>query len=128
MKEIFSSGEYYIGAPELVLDYEGLEALGSFGGVCEISGQKCASFEIASSSVSDSSGFVYSIENTLLALLPAVLVNEEILKQKILTIKDSILYNKFSGFKLARTLKFDSDFSVEFEASELKIAELEFKI
>ena len=87
MQEIFKSGEYYIGSPELVLDYEGLEALGSFGGVCEIAGQKCASFECNSSSASDSSGFVYSIENTLLALLPAALVNEEVLNQKILTIK-----------------------------------------
>ena len=39
MQEIFKSGEYYIGSPELVLDYEGLEALGSFSRVCEIAGQ-----------------------------------------------------------------------------------------
>lgn len=117
-----------MGSPELVLDYEGLEALGSFGGVCEIFGQKCASFECNSSSVSDSSGFVYSIENTLLALLPANLVNEEILKQKILTIKDKVLYNKFSGFKLARIVSFESDFSVSFDETTLKIGELDFKL
>lgn len=128
MQEIFKSGEYYIGSPELVLDYEGLEALGSFSRVCEIAGQKCASFECSSSSATDSSGFVYSIENTLLALLPAALVNEEILKQKILTIKNSVLYNKFSGFKLARIVSFDSDFSVSFDETTLKIAEFDFKI
>ena len=128
MQEIFKNGEYYIGSPELVLDYEGLEALGSFGGICEIAGQKCASFECSSSSATDSSGFVYSIENTLLALLPAALVNEEVLKQKILTIKNGVLYNKFSGFKLARIVKFDSEFSVEFKENELRIAELDFKI
>lgn len=128
MQEIFKSGEYYIGSPELVLDYESLEALGSFGGVCQIAGQKCASFECNSSSASDSSGFVYSIESTILALLPASLVNEEILKQKILTIKDKVLYNKFSGFKLARIVSFESDFSVSFDETTLKIGELDFKL
>ena len=99
MQEIFKSGEYYIGSPELVLDYEGLEALGSFGGVCAIAGPNCTTFACNSRSASDSSGCVYSIENRLLALLPAALVNEEILKQKSLTIKDCVLLDKVSGFK-----------------------------
>ena len=102
--------------------------MGSFSRVCEFAGEKCASFECNCDSRRDRSSYVYSIETTLVAVLPATLVNEENLKQKILTIKNSVLYNKVSGFKLARVLKFDSDFSVEFRANALRIAELDFKI
>lgn len=126
INEIFSAGEYYIGAPELVLDWDSLSKLSE--GICQIKEQKCAYFQCENSSVIDNENFAYSIENSSFVLMPGILVNDEVLKTRILTIKNGVVYNKFSGFKLARILDFKNDFKVEKNADYLKIGAFVFGV
>ena len=124
MKEIFKSGEYFIGSPTLVLDFLELESLENSGFV---NGLKCLLFSCERESLSDNFGFIYSIENDSLALLPKELINDDVLETKLYTLHGDILYSKFSSFKLARVVKFEADFEMKKDDNLLKIGDLEFK-
>lgn len=124
LKEIFKSGEYFIGSPALVLDFLELESLENSGFV---NGLKCALFSCERESLSDNFGFNYSIENESLALLPKELINDDVLETKLYTLHGDILYSKFSSFKLGRIVKFEADFEVKKNDDLLKIGDLEFK-
>lgn len=128
MKKTFCAGEYFIGSPTLVLDFLELSELGSGDNFALIKGLDCAVFCCQKESISDNSGFIYSIENESLALLPKVLIDDEVLERKLYTLHTGILYSKFSAFKLGRVLDFSSDFEVELLNNELKIEQLEFQL
>lgn len=120
MKNVFKKGRYYIGDLSWVLDFgmrDEIEKISNFtSGVYTLAnglkfGLSCG--EICD--FRDNTGFVYINNSELFGVISAEILDEELLDDRILKVKNEFLYNKFSMEKLAKIVEFDEDFEIKFD-------------
>jgi len=73
---------------------------------------------------SDNFGFIYNVNSEIFGVLELDLIDENLLEERILKIKDGFLYNKFSAEKLAKIVKFNGDFEIKIEPNFMQIGEI----
>lgn len=106
----FKAGRYYIGDLGKILDYSNLTALKyGFGNLAEF---EYANIELECDEISDSDGFIYSVDSANFGIIEATIIDEELLSSRILTLRHGFVANKFSGHRLARIVEFKGEFEV----------------
>jgi hypothetical protein len=135
--EKMDCAEYYIGDLSWVIDYELREEIlrisgyksgifsltGNFNGKNLIDKKVAVKFgEIVD--FSDNFGFTYNINSEIFGVLESDLIDENLLDERILKIKDGFLYNKFSAEKLAKIVKLNTDLKIKIEPNFMQIGEI----
>ncbi|CUU70757.1 Uncharacterised protein [Campylobacter hyointestinalis] len=124
----FKKGSYYIGALKYILSYESLcEIKFGFGKVN--SAYEYANFNVGvhDDGLEDSDKFRYCIDDETLGIISSDIIDKELLSERILTLRNSVLANKFTSFFLARVVEFKNDFIVSFDEKSITIADLNIK-
>ena len=120
-------GEYFIGDLAWILQYENLEFVSSFedGEIGKFDdGSEFVKFEVAVGDYADDKGFLYSVKSEVFGIIPAKFIDKEYLSEQMLTLKNGVICNKFSGYANARTHEFKSDFSVQKGENFIKFGEI----
>ena len=120
-------GEYYIGDLAWILQYENLEFVGSFedGEIGKFDdGSEFVKFEVAVGDYADDTSFLYSVKSEIFGIILAKFIDKEYLSQQMLTLKNGVICNKFSGYANAKVHEFKSDFSVQKGENFIKFGEI----
>ena len=124
-------GEYYIGDLAWILQYENLEFVGSFkdGEIGKFAdGSEFVKFEVAVGDYADDTGFLYSVKSEIFGIIPAKFIDKEFLSESILTYKNSVIANKFTGYPVAKVHEFKDDFQIERGENFIKFGEIVVKL
>ncbi|MBQ3675537.1 MAG: hypothetical protein II923_08105 [Campylobacter sp.] len=125
------SGEYYIGDLAWILQYENLEFVSSFedGEIGNFAdGSEFVKFEVAVGDYADDTGFLYSVKSEIFGIIPAKFIDKEFLSESILTYKNSVIANKFTGYPVAKVHEFKDDFQIERGENFIKFGEIVVKL
>ena len=121
------SGEYYIGDLAWILQYENLEFVCGFdeGVVGKFDDEsEFVKFEVVVGDYADNKGFLYSVKSEVFGIIPAKFIDKEYLSEQMLTLKNGVICNKFSGYANAKVHEFKSDFAVEKGENFIKFGEI----
>ncbi|MBQ6224618.1 MAG: hypothetical protein IJJ58_05570 [Campylobacter sp.] len=124
-------GEYFIGDLAWILQYENLEFVGSFkdGEIGKFAdGSEFVKFEVAVGDYADDTGFLYSVKSEIFGIIPAKFIDKEFLSESILTYKNSVIANKFTGYPVAKVHEFKDDFQIERGENFIKFGEIVVKL
>ena len=120
-------GEYFIGDLAWILQFDKLEFISSFadGEIGKFDdGSEFVKFEVVIGDYADNTGFLYSVKSEVFGIIPAKFIDKEFLSEQMLTLKNGVICNKFSGYANARTHEFKSDFSVQKGENFIKFGEI----
>ena len=121
------SGEYYIGDLAWILQFEKLEFIGSFadGEIGKFDdGSEFVKFEVVIGDYADDTSFLYSVKSEIFGIIPAKFIDKEFLSESILTYKNGVIVNKFTGYPVAKVHEFKSDFQIERGENFIKFGEI----
>nr|MBP3725162.1 hypothetical protein [Campylobacter sp.] len=125
------SGEYYIGDLAWILQYENLEFVSSFedGEIGKFDdGSEFVKFEVVIGDYADNTGFLYSVKSEVFGIIPVKFIDKEFLSEQMLTLKNGVICNKFSGYEIAKTHEFKSDFVVQKGENFIKFGEIRLNL
>ena len=120
-------GEYFIGDLAWILQFEKLEFISSFadGEIGKFDdGSEFVKFEVVIGDYADNTGFLYSVKSEVFGIILAKFIDKEFLSEQMLTLKNGVICNKFSGYANARVHEFKSDFSVQKGENFIKFGEI----
>ncbi|MBP3207115.1 MAG: hypothetical protein J6M21_02495 [Campylobacter sp.] len=120
-------GEYFIGDLAWILQYEDLEFVSSFedGEIGKFAdGSEFVKFEVAVGDYADDKGFLYSVKSEIFGIISAKFIDKEYLSEQMLTLKNGVICNKFSGYANAKVHEFKDDFAVEKGENFIKFGEI----
>ena len=120
-------GEYYIGDLAWILQYENLEFVGSFedGEIGKFAdGSEFVKFEVAVGDYADNMSFLYSVKSEVFGIIPTKFIDKEFLSESILTYKNGVIVNKFTGYPVAKVHEFKDDFQIERGENFIKFGEI----
>lgn len=121
------SGDYYIGDFAWILGFEDLEFVKNTknGEIAKFNdGSEFCKFEVIIGDYKDNCGFSYSVKSEIFGIIPAKFVDENYLSAQMLTLKNSVICNKFSGYPIAKVVSFDEDFEVKKDENLIKFANI----
>lgn len=121
------SGEYYIGDLAWILQFDKLEFISSFadGEIGKFDdGSEFVKFEVVIGDYADNTGFLYSVKSEIFGIIPAKFIDKEFLNESILTYKNGVIANKFTGYSVAKVHEFKSDFQIERGENFIKFGEI----
>jgi len=123
------AGEYYVGDLAWIADFALKEQIyaASNGQNGEFELKNGAKFGVFFGEICDyrdSCGFLYLNSSEIFGIIPANLIDENLLKERILKVVNGILYNKFTSAKLAKIVKFEQDFKVKFGENSIEFGDL----
>ena len=124
-------GEYFIGDLAWILQFEKLEFISSFadGEIGKFAdGSEFVKFEVVIGDYADDKGFLYSVKSEIFGIIPAKFIDKEFLSEQMLTLKNGVICNKFSGYANARTHEFKDDFQIERGENFIKFGEIVVKL
>lgn len=125
------SGEYYIGDLAWILQFDKLEFISSFadGEIGKFDdGSEFVKFEVVIGDYADNTGFLYSVKSEIFGIIPASFIDKEFLSESILTYKNGVIANKFTGYAVAKVHEFKSDFQIERGENFIKFGEIVVKL
>lgn len=109
------AGKYYIGDLKYILDFADFEATKTLqSSKVVLKSGVCINFPADSYALVDNSGFKYCIDSYSFGIASANIINDELLSSRYFALQNGILVNKFSGFILARVVRFSEDFEAIF--------------
>ena len=124
-------GEYFIGDLAWILQFEKLEFISSFadGEIGKFDdGSEFVKFEVVIGDYADNTGFLYSVKSEIFGIIPAKFIDKEFLSESILTYKNGVIVNKFTGYAVAKVHKFKSDFQIERGENFIKFGDIVVKL
>ena len=125
------SGEYYIGDLAWILQFEKLEFISSFadGEIGKFDdGSEFVKFEVVIGDYADDTGFLYSVKSEIFGIISAKFIDKEYLSEQMLTLKNGVICNKFSGYANAKVHEFKDDFQIERGKNFIKFGEIVVKL
>ena len=121
-------GKYYIGDVSYILNFNDFSDVlkAEFGEIYELkNGVKFEKFHLAVGDYKDNQGFIYSVDSEIFGIIESSIINIEFLSEKILTVKNDVLYDKTTNYARAKIVTFNSDFSVFRSENSLNFADIE---
>lgn len=121
------SGEYYIGDLAWILQFDKLEFISSFadGEIGKFDdGSEFVKFEVVIGDYADNTGFLYGVKSEVFGIIPAKFIDKEFLSEQMLTLKNGVICNKFSGYVNAKVHEFKDDFQIERGENFIKFGEI----
>ena len=120
-------GEYFIGDLAWILQFDKLEFISSFadGEIGKFDdGSEFVKFEVVIGDYADDTGFLYSVKSEIFGIISAKFIDKEFLSESILTYKNGVIANKFTGYPVAKVHKFKDDFQIERGENFIKFGEI----
>ena len=120
-------GEYFIGDLAWILQFEKLEFISSFadGEIGKFDdGSEFVKFEVVIGDYADNTGFLYSVKSEIFGIIPVKFIDKEFLSESILTYKNGVIANKFTGYAVAKVHEFKDDFQIERGENFIKFGEI----
>lgn len=124
-------GEYFIGDLAWILQFEKLEFISSFadGEIGKFDdGSEFVKFEVVIGDYADNTGFLYSVKSEIFGIIPVKFIDKEFLSESILTYKNGVIANKFTGYAVAKVHEFKDDFQIERGENFIKFGEIVVKL
>ncbi|MBR7047091.1 MAG: hypothetical protein IKI43_01815, partial [Campylobacter sp.] len=85
-------------------------------------------FEVVIGDYADNTGFLYSVKSEVFGIIPAKFIDKEFLSESILTYKNGVIANKFTGYSVAKVHEFKDDFQIERGKNFIKFGEIVVKL